>query len=329
MCLHLSTAIMANMIIARKSNRDYPFLKEKYRISKKDFKQRNMFSDIRNFLVHQISYAIYGGTDNIIISAFCGIRSVALYGNYALVQKGVMQILFYKLLNPVQATLGNIVYSDREKRDLWEQFKMLDVFSFFFASYIGLGFFIFFQPFIQMWMGKEYLLSNLFVILFSITIYLGAVWEIVYKYRTVFGDYRQDRNFMLVSAVLNIAISIPGAKWFGIPGVQFGTLVAFFPIAFGRIRFVVKNYFEQSMWKYLLRHTCLLILVLAEGIICFFITHGMSVNILGFLKRGVVWLFVPLFINILVYCKNPYFKQMVSCFIRIVEIIVSKINKNR
>lgn len=329
LCLHLSTTIMANVIVARKSNRDYPFLKEKYRISKEDIKQRNMFSDIRNFLVHQISYAVYGGTDNIIISAFCGVRSVALYGNYALVQRGVMQILFYKLLNPVQATIGNIVYSDRKKSDLWEQFRMLDVFSFFFASYIGLGFFIFFQPFIQLWMGKEYLLSNSFVVLFSVTVYLGAVWEIVYKYRTVFGDYRQDRNCMLVSAILNIAISVPGAKWFGIPGVQFGTLVAFLPIAFGRIRFVVKNYFGQSMWEYLLRHTCLLILVLVEGVICFFLTHKMPVSILGFLERGIVWLFVPLFTNGLVYCKNPYFKQMVSSFIRIIEIIVFKINKNR
>ena len=49
---------------------------------------------MKNFLVHQISYIIFGGTDNIIISSFCGIRNVALYGNYTLVQKGVLQIFF-------------------------------------------------------------------------------------------------------------------------------------------------------------------------------------------------------------------------------------------
>ena len=84
-----------------------------------------MFSDISNFIVHQISYAVYGGTDNIIISAFCGIRNVALYGNYILVQTGVMQICFYKLLNPVQATIGNIVYSNRKKRIYGNSLKFL------------------------------------------------------------------------------------------------------------------------------------------------------------------------------------------------------------
>ena len=78
-----------------------------------------------------------------------------------------------------------------------------------------------------------------------------------------------------------------------------------------------------------MRHTCLLILVLAEGVLCFLLTRELPVNILGFLERGIVWLFVPLFINVLVYCRNPYFKQMVSCFMRIMEIIAFKINKNR
>jgi O-antigen/teichoic acid export membrane protein len=329
LCLQLLTNIIANIIIARKSDKEYPYLKSKYSISKAEIDKRNMFSDIRNFLVHQVSYAVYGGTDNIIISAFCGIRNVALYGNYVMVQRGVLQVLFYKLLNPIQATIGNIVYSNRKKEELWEQFKILDVFSFFFASYIGLGFFIFYQPFIQLWMGKEYLLSNAFVALFSITIYLGAVLEMVYKYRTVFGDYKQDRNFMIASAVLNLAFSIPGAKLFGISGIQFGTFVAFLPIAMGRIRFVVKNYFEQSMSRYLLKHTGLFILVIGDGVICYLLTAQMPVSILGFLERGVVWLFVPLISNLLVYCRNPYFKELMGYVKRIIRIATSKVKKNK
>lgn len=329
LCLQLSTTIIANIFIALKSNKEYPYLKEKYQITKEDIEKRNMLSDMKNFLIHQISYAVWGGTDNIIISAFCGVRTVGLYGNYTLVQRGVMQVAFYKLLNPVQATIGNIVYSGRNKQDLWEQFEMLDVFSFFFASYIGLGFFIFYQPFIQLWMGAEYLLSNTFVVLFSVTIYLEAVFEIVYKYRTAFGDYRQDRNFMMASAILNIAISIPAAQLWGVAGAQFGTLVAFVPIALGRIRFVVKNYFGQSMSKYLFKHFWLLMLEIAEGVVCFFITKNMPVSILGMIERGMVWLIVPLVVNTLVYFRNPYFKRMVEYFKRMLNMILGKIKKSK
>ncbi|WP_031492674.1 lipopolysaccharide biosynthesis protein [Succinivibrio dextrinosolvens] len=323
--IQLSTTIIANIIISVRCNREFPYLKNKYVITKDYIKKRNLFADMRDILFHKICYAIYGGTDNIIISAFCGVRAVALYSNYVMIQLGVMSVLFYRLLNPIQATIGNIIYSDRTKDELWKQFNMLDVFSFFFATYIGLGFLIFFQPTITLWMGRDYLLSDLFVFIFSSYIYLGAVWEIVYKYRTCFGNYKQDRFCMFLSAVLNIIISIFGAKYFGIEGVLIGTVFAFLPIAYGRIRFVVKNYFSQSILKYLLKHFILFLIAVFEGFVCYNLCKNVSVNLIGFIERGFIWLFVPLLINILIYWNNSYFKNMLNYFSRFFLIILKKI----
>lgn len=321
--LQLSTTIIANIIIAYRTKREYPFVVKKYDISKKYLYDRNLFSDIKNFLMHRISYAVWGGTDNIIISMFCGVRKVALYGNYALIQSGVMSIFFNKLLNPVQATIGNIVYSERKKEDLWEQFKVLDVFSFFFASYIGISFWIFYQPVIQLWMGKEYLLSDIFVALYSITIYLYAVFEIVYKYRTVFGDYKNDRNFMILSAFLNVVISVIGAKNWGISGIQVGTLISFLLIAYGRIRFVVSRYFEQSCWKYIFKHLLLLILFIIESILCYILCNKMPISIMGVFERGIIIILVPMILNVSIYFRNQYFRQMLKYFKRMINIIIS------
>lgn len=322
LCLQLSTNLLSNLWISYKANKEYPYLNKKYSITKEEISKRNLFQEIKNFLVHQICYIIYGGTDNIIISAFCGVRTVALYGNYVVVQKGVMQLFFYKLLNPVQATLGNIIYGERRKEDLWKQFQMLDVFSFYFATYIGLGFWIFYQPFIQVWLGKEYLLDNLFVAIFSATIYLGAVFEIVYKYRTAFGDFAQDRNFMLISAFLNVLISIPGAKLIGVEGVQIGTFIAFIPIALGRIRFVVKNYFGQSLMKYLVKHTALFCVAILEGGICYLLLNHAEVSVEGFILRGFVWFIVPTLINTIIYCRSPHFLQLLIQIKKIVSIVL-------
>lgn len=327
LCLQLSITLIANIIISILVDKDYPYIKGKFVVSKDELKKRNMFSDMGNFLIHQISYAIFGGTDNIIISAFCGVRQVALYGNYLLVQKGVMQVLFYKLLNPIQATIGNIIYSERKKSELWEQFNILDIFSFYFASYVGLGFFTFYQPFIQIWMGKDYLLDFSFVIVFSLYIYLGAVFEIIYKYRCTFGDYKQDRWFMVLSAILNIVISIPGAILYGVTGVVFGTLIAYIPIAMGRIRFVIKNYFSQSMIKYILRHVCLLVVVALEATAIFFITYNLPVNFMGILIRLIMWLLIPLVINTVINIKNSYFKSFLKYIWKAVKIITNKLKK--
>ena len=314
LAINLSTGLIENLILSSKIDKQYPFLKRKYSVDKAYLQEKNFGENVKHVIVHKICYAIYGGTDNIVISSFLGIRSVAIYSNYLVVQKSVMNILFYKLLNPVQATIGNIVYSERSKDELWEQFQILDVFSFFFATFITLGFLVFFQPFIQLWMGEDYLLPFSFVALFCITIYFGAVWELVYKYRSVFGDFRQDVWFMVASAVLNIAISIPGAIFFGIPGIQFGTLVAFFPIAIGRIRFVVKNYFGKSMSKYLIKHLALFFVAVFEGAVCIAVTIWMPVDIPFFLARGVVWLIVPAIINVILFSRNKHFKGMIAYF---------------
>lgn len=328
--IQLSITLFANVLIMLKSNKDYPYLKEKYKITREDIDRRNIIPDIKNFLVHKISYAVYGGTDNIVISAICGIKNVALYGNYLVLQKGVLNVLFYRLLNPVQAAIGNIVYSDRSKDELWNQFEMFDVFSYFFASYISAGFLVFFQPAIQVWLGStEYLLPYSFVIVFTLTVYLGSVWEIVYKYRSVFGDYKQDRNCMLLSAILNIIVSVALAKPLGVTGVQIGTFVAFLPIAYGRIRFVVGGFFGQSVKKYLLKHAGLFAIVLAEGAAVYLLTKNMPITVVGILLRFLVWGTVPLAINLLIYFRNPHFKDMCGYFKNLINILLDKIKPKK
>ena len=315
LAIQLSISLFANVIIMLKSNKDYPYLKERYKITREDINRRNMISDIKNFLAHKISYAVYSGTDNIVISAFCGVKYVALYGNYVMIYAGVLNVLFYRPLNPVQAAIGNIIYSGRSKDELWNQFEMFDVFSYFFASYISAGFIVFLQPAIQIWIGgAEYLLPYSFVLTYALTIYLWTVWEIVYRYRSVFGDYKQDRSCMLLSAILNIIISVTLAKPLGVTGVQIGTFVAFLPIAYGRIRFVVGGFFGQSVKKYLLKHAGLFAVVLVEGAAVYLLTKNMPITVVGILLRFLVWGTVPLAINLLIYFRNPHFKDMCGYF---------------
>ena len=312
--INLSTSVIQNFIIKCLSDKEFFFLKKKQIISRSYLKSINIFSDVKNVVIHRLSYAIYDGTDNIIISSFLGVSFVALYGNYHTIHSSVVKLFVRKLLHPIQATLGNILYSNRSKDQLWSQFKMFDVFSFFFASQIALGFFVFYQPFIELWLGGQYLLPFSFVVLFCITIYFGLVWEIVYKYRAVLGDFRQDRWFLVTSAVLNICVSLVFVQIWGITGIQFGTLIAFIPIAIGRIRFVVKNYFKESMTIYLAKHFLLFLLFSSEAIICYLVLYNMPVTIPFFIIRFLVWLVVPISINTLVFCKNKDFIRLVRYF---------------
>lgn len=323
--VQLSTSIITNAVIYIQSNKDYPYLKERYTVTREDIYRRNLVSDVKNLLIHRISYAIFDGTDNIVISSICGIRNVALYGNYYILQTGVMNAFFFRLMDAIQTAIGNIIYSDRNKDELWQQFEMLDVFSFFLASYMGTGFLIFFQPAIQIWMGSaEYLLSDAFVFVCSLIVYFIAVWEIVFRYRSVFGDYKQDRNYFVLAAVLNIVISIMLAYRFGVLGVRIGTLIGYSPIFYGRIRFVISNYFGKSIKRYLIKHTVLFGVFLIECMVVYYFSRNMPITLTGLFFRFLIWAIIPLAMNFLVYCRSPHFEELVHYFKVVLGMLYSR-----
>lgn len=324
--LQISTTIISNFIILKKTDREYPYLTRKYVVKKEDINKRNFLSDAGNFIIHRISYAIYGGTDSIIISMFCGVRTVALYGSYLTIQSGINQIL-NRFFNPLQAAIGNIVHSERQKTELWSQFQVIDILCYFLANYLSLGFLIFYQPVIQIWLGKPFLLSDAFVIIFSINYYFVIVWESVYRYRAVFGGYKQDRVYMIYSAILNLVISIWLAKRIGIVGIQIGTMIGYFSIAFGRIKFVIGDYFKRSIIKYLVKDFILFLTVMFEGAICYKLTRTVDINCKGMVYRGIMWAVVPAITGTFINLKNPHFKLFLRYIKDVKGIIGNRISQ--
>ena len=303
------TGIIANLKIFVETNEQYPYIKNRYSINKKYLSDRNIFKDVANFFVVRIATTVYGATDNIIISAFLGIKTVALYSNYTLISSEVNNLLVFRLLNPLQATLGNLLYSNKTKKELWDQFEMLDIFSYYMATYICLGYFIFYQLFITVWLGSQYLVSNYFVMLYCMTIYFIILWEIVCKYRSCFGNYEKDTLLMIASAVLNLVISIVASKYMGLAGIQLGTLIGWFMIGISRVRQVVGFYFNKPIISYVIKHLLLSLTAFGQCIFSFFITRQFGVNFIGFIVRLLIWITFPLIFNTLFSFRNPYFNS--------------------
>ncbi len=306
--IKITGEIIANIVIALILKRDYPYVERKVKVTKEDLKKRNIFNDVGNFFIHKIAYLIYGATDNIVISAFCGIKDVALFGNYVLVGNNVKSMLFYKLLNPIQASIGSYVYSDKSRDEHKALFNMFDMCGYFMAVVLTSGFLVFFQPFITVWLGAEFKLPFAFVIFYCITTYIGAVFEMVYKYRSAFGDYAKDRNWMVLSAVLNLGISVIAAPRFGVVGVQVGTMIGMVATVHGRIVFVMKNYLHESLIKYYRKHIAWFAFAAVQCISLYFITVNIPETVFGIIIRLIVWGSFILVVNILAFHREKEMK---------------------
>ncbi|MCI8888116.1 MAG: hypothetical protein HFG70_08530 [Hungatella sp.] len=322
LAVHLSTSTIANVVIARKSGKTYPYLKKKYKITKAYLAEKKLLADARDVVIHKLSYIVYSSTDNIIISVFESVRMVALYGNYYVLGTG-LTALVTKVYGPFQATIGRIVYSHREKEEVWSQFRMLDLFSFFIAAMYGLGFLIYYQFAIEIWMGREYLLPFSFAAAYSATIFLTLDSEIIYRYRAAFGEFSIDKNYMVFSMITNIIVSIFLTKQFGVTGVQIGTLIAFLPIAYGRLKFVVGYYFEKRISDCIITHFLRFLIFSMEAVVAYFMTRKLDVSLIGFIERGMIWFILSIGLNSLIFFRDSRYRLMMN-YVKLMIAIIKK-----
>lgn len=325
-----AATILSNILISFIAIRKYPYLKYKnISITDKDIKKWNIVSDVKNFLIHKIAYSVYGGTDSVVISAICGIKNVALYGNYYLIQNSINNIFINRVLNPIQASVGNYVYSEDCQEKQKETFMMLDTFCILLASYVMAGYMLFYQPFITFWLGKQYLLDYAFVFAFSITSYLSISCEMLYKYRATFGEYEKDRNCMIFSAIINVIVSIVLAKVNGMLGVQIGTIFGLLPIIFGRMRLVIGEKLEMSMLNYILVHFKCFLLEIVECIIMLYLSKHFGDGIPNIVARIFLFLAVPTFCNYIYFKNNKDYILAIKYIMNIKSSIIRYLFKNK
>lgn len=267
--------IGSNLIIYIKSNKDYTFLKKKIPTIT-EIRERNIFKDIKNFLIHKVANLIYFNTDNIIITHFLGLNIVGIVGNYSLISTKITQVL----TGPIQSmvpSIGNMVYSEDNEKS-YSIYKIMDMYYFFAGAFLACTIITCIQPFIKLFFGEAYLLNFGYIVCLSISGNLALQFENAGNFRSTFGKYEKDRIYMILASVINLVISIVLVNKIGIIGVLLGTIIGFLFTIYGRIKIVFKYILKQSIFKYILKHVLLSVITVFEIFFIYKITKEIVIN---------------------------------------------------
>ena len=107
------------------------------------------------------------------------------------------------------------------------------------------------NDFIAMWVGAEYILPASVVVLLVMDLYIHFVHSVNVDFINAAGLFREDRDNEIIAAVLNITLSILGAKTIGLAGVLLGTVVSQMWFWFGRSYVVFKLCLQADKEDYL------------------------------------------------------------------------------
>ena len=241
--------IVENLAIHLVVRRQYPYLNKLENAELDKSLEKDIFKKIKALLFHKIGGFIVLGSDNIIISKFIGLVEVGLYSNYYLIYKAGEQLIG-QAVTALTPTVGRKLATE-ESEKTFGAFQKTRFVGFCMACFAATLFFTCMQPFVAMWLGKEYLLDILALAMIALNLFQRLQRYAFSTFKEAAGIYHEDRFIPLVESVLNIVASIVLLKIFGLAGVFMGTTISGLALwCYSYPRFVYKKLFKRSYWQY-------------------------------------------------------------------------------
>ena len=186
--------------------------------------------------------------DNICISAFLGLTLTAIYNNYFMVFSGL--IAFVGIINAsFIGGIGNHV-ATRSVEENYEEMKKLDFVYLWFGGWCTICLLCLYQPFMQIWMGKELMLPFPAVCLMCLYFYLLRLGDIRFMYLAAKGLWWEQRYRAIGETITNLVLNIALGKLFGVYGIISATIISlFFCNYIWSNRITFKHYFSTERLK--------------------------------------------------------------------------------
>lgn len=192
-------------------------------IGKSKEMDRSIFKDMRNLFWHKFAGIIVYNTDYIIISSFLSLSIVGIYSSYMLICQVILTLvtIITSVLNPIIGIY--IAKNNNEKNYLY--WKKLDSLYFVLGSILVVCTYRLSNHFIKLWLGEEYILSQLTVFFVIINLFIQIIREMMGVFKNNYGFF-DDLYVPIAESLINLILSLILVYIMGLNGVILGTLIS-------------------------------------------------------------------------------------------------------
>lgn len=306
--LQIIFTFLENVLISRKADKMYPFLRDKTKRKLDKKTKTEIIKNTKAMMMHKIGGVVVNSTDNILLSSFVGLKVVGIYSNYYLITNA-LNIIFGQIFNSITASVGNLCAIDSTTKQ-YNVFKKINFLTFWIYCFSSVCLITLFNPFIEIWIGKEYLFAMDIVIVLVINFYLSGMRKSVLTFREATGLFYKDRYKAIVEALVNLIFSIILVLKFGTIGIFLGTLISSISVCVWIEPYVLYTYgFKISPKKYFIDYMKKMILTIFLAIVVYSICMININNIyISFIYKALVCLIIPNVLLYIIYRKSEEFQ---------------------
>ncbi len=297
-----------NMSISLIANRQYPYLKDKtsYSLSKQDKKELTM--GVAGMMFQKLGTVVVNSTDNIIISKFISIIIVGIYSNYYSIISAINMVL-NQVFKSALASVGNFNVTAK-KEELADVFDKSLFVNFWIHGFCSIALTCLLNPFIHIWLGKDYLLEMKVVIILGFNFYLNGMRQTSLMFNDALGLYWKNRYKPIFEALVNLAMSLILVRFWGIQGVFLGTTCSIIFVCMWAEPYIIFKYvLKRNLAVYFRKY----LVYFATSILIGFITYLLCNSIymdgfLAFICKCSVCVVLPNILFLLIFRKTSEFK---------------------
>lgn len=318
--ISLATQALTNIVTAVVATKMYPDYHPEGNLPKD--KVRDINHRIRDLFTSKLGSVIVNSADTVVISAFLGLTVLAVYQNYYFILISVIGFVTV-VFQSCTAGIGNsvIVESKEKNFDDLKKFTFLIVWI---AGVCTCCFLCLYQPFMEIWVGKDLMLDFGSVICFCIYYFVYEINQLLNTYKDAAGIWHEDRFRPLVTALANLVMNLIMVQFWGIYGVLLSTVISTLIVG---MPWLLHNLFtvlfDQSQMKEYLRHLFGYTFIVVVGcVVCYAVSIIVNLSAFGnLLYRAVICCILPNLIYFAAFRKTVEFAQCVQ--------LIDKLTKNK
>lgn len=272
--IELMFGVIYSFILNWKINQVYPWLKSEVKQGKSLFKKYpEVMKYTKQLFVHQIASFVQFQTTPFLTYAFVSLQMVAYYGNYTIIIEKVNTLLI-NFWGSVSASIGNLISEGNRLKNIsifWELISL----RFFIGGVCAFIMYSGFSPFITLWLGPKYILSNDILFLVIINFFIGVTHQVIKQFLYGYGLF-SDTWAPIVEACIFISVSLIGGHIYGLKGILLGGIISQIVIlCLWKPYFLFTKGFKLSVYRYWINWIKYMLLTIVSWCSTFYIISNL------------------------------------------------------
>jgi O-antigen/teichoic acid export membrane protein len=315
--------LLDNIICSFIVNKKFSEYKGEGKLDKETRKE--IFQNVRALTIHKVGNTVSISLDTVVISAFLGLTTVAIYGNYYYIISAITVFLTL-IYGSITASVGNsIVIESKDKN--YQDFTKFFFLNTWLIGWCAICLLCLLQPFMIIWMGKPLTFEIHIIILLVLQFYITLIRKVVLTYKDAAGIWRADKYKPLVGCIANLILNLYLVRMIGIEGVIISTIISYFFIELPwETHVLFKEYFQRKELQYYFQMAKTTLSFFVISLLTFITCAQLPMNGVGwFILKIIICIFLPNFLFVIIYRRTNQYAQASLILYRLFNLRFRKV----